>query len=329
MVDGVFITLVKGLVLVNLLMGFFAIMTLIERKLIGRFQVRYGPNRVGPYGLLQPIADLGKLLRKESMIPAGARPRLYLLAPFISLFCAIGAFGLIPFGDRAEIPGTGVHVHLYMADSNVALLFVAALGSLGFYGLMIGGWASGSKYALLGGMRAIAQLVSYEVAFTLSVIGVVIQARSLSFLDIVHAQDRSVWYIVPQFLGFLTFGVAAVAESNRPPFDLPEADGEVVAGYHTEYGGLRFAMFANAEFINAITLSALGAVLFLGGPAGPILPGPVWMLLKLGLFLFVFIWLRATVPRVRFDQLMSLGWKLLLPFATLNLLVTAALVVYS
>lgn len=329
MPDGAFISIVKAFALVNLLMGFFAFMTWAERRLIARFQVRLGPNRVGPAGLLQPIADLGKLLRKESMIPEGARQRLYLLAPFISLFCAIGAFGLMPFGGRATLPGTGIHFHLYIADSSVALLYVAALGSMGFYGLMIGGWASGSKYALLGGMRSIAQLVSYEVAFTLSVIGIVIHARSLSFLQIVAAQDHWYWYIGPQFLGFLVFAVAAAAESNRPPFDLPEADGEVVAGYHTEYGGLRFAMFANAEFINAITLSALGAVLFLAGPAGPVLPGPIWMLLKTGLFLFVFIWLRATVPRVRFDQLMALGWKLLLPVATLNLLVTAAFVVYG
>lgn len=329
MPDGVFITLVKAAVLVNLLMAFFAMMTVIERKLIGRFQVRYGPNRVGPYGLLQPIADLGKMLRKQSVIPDGASPRLYLLAPFISLTCAIGAFAVMPFGDRAQVPFTGVHFHLYMADSNVALLYVAALGSLGFYGLMIGGWASGSKYALLGGMRSIAQLVSYEVAFTLSVIGVVIHAHSLSFLTIVHAQSNWIWYIVPQFLGFLVFAVAATAESNRPPFDLPEADGEVVAGYHTEYGGLRYAMFANAEFVNAITLSALGSVLFLAGPDGPFLPGPIWMLLKMSLFLFVFIWMRATLPRVRFDQLMTLGWKFLLPVATLNLVVTAALVVYG
>jgi NADH-quinone oxidoreductase subunit H len=329
MLDGVFITLIKAFALVNLLMGFFALMTVIERKLIGRFQVRYGPNRVGPYGLLQPIADLGKLLRKESMIPDGARPRLYLLAPFVSLTCAIGAFGLMPFGGVATVPGTDVHFHLYMADSSVALLVVAALGSMGFYGLLIGGWASGSKYALLGGMRSIAQLVSYEVAFTLSVIGIVIHAQSLSFITIVAKQDAWWWFIGPQFLGFLVFAVAAVAESNRPPFDLPEADGEVVAGYHTEYGGLRFAMFANAEFINAITLSALGAVLFLAGPAGPVLPGPLWMLLKTGLFLFVFIWLRATVPRVRFDQLMTLGWKVLLPVATLNLVLTAAFVAYG
>ena len=331
MVDGVWITIIKAFVLVNLLMGFFAVMTWVERRLIGRFQVRLGPNRVGPAGLLQPIADLGKLLRKQSMVPEGARPRLYLLAPFVSLFCAIGAFGLMPFGGVVTIPGTDTQIHLYMADSNVALLFVAALGSLGFYGLLIGGWASGSKYSLLGGLRAIAQLVSYEVAFTLAVIGVVIHAQSLSFITITQAQEDWVWYIIPQFLGFLVFMVAAVAESNRPPFDLTEADGEVVAGYHTEYGGMRFAMFANAEFINAITLSALAAVLFLAGPEGPG-PGwldPIWMLLKIGFFLFIFIWLRATVPRVRFDQLMSVGWKVLLPLATLNLVVTAAFVVYG
>src|SRR3954452_8651535 len=226
--DGFIVTAIKSFVLVNLVMGTFAIMTWFERRLIGRFQVRLGPNRVGPAGLLQPIADLGKLLRKQSVIPDGARPRLYLLAPFIALFCAIGAFGLMPFGGLATVPGTDIQFHLYMADSNVALLFVAALGSLGFYGLLIGGWASGSKYSLLGGMRAIAQLVSYEVAFTLAVIGVVIHAQSLSFITIANAQDRWTWYIVPQFLGFLVFAVAAVAESNRPPFDLTEADGEVV-----------------------------------------------------------------------------------------------------
>jgi NADH-quinone oxidoreductase subunit H len=329
MVDGFYITFIKAVVLSNLLMLFFAFMTWVERKLIGRFQVRYGPNRVGPYGLLQPIADLGKMARKQHVIPDGARPRLYLAAPFISLFCAIGAFALIPFGGKASLPGTDIEFHLYMADSSVAILYVAALGSLGFYGLMIGGWASGSKYSLLGGMRAIAQLVSYEVAFTLAVIGVVIHAGSLSFVEIVTAQANWTWYILPQFLGFLVFAVAAVAESNRPPFDLTEADGEVVAGYHTEYGGLRYAMFANAEFVNAITLSALGAVLFLAGPEGPILPGPIWMLLKTGLFLFLFIWLRATVPRVRFDQLMSVGWKVLLPVATLNLMLTAAFVAFG
>ena len=327
MVDGVLATLIKSFVLVNILMVFFAFMTWVERKLIGRFQARYGPNRVGPYGLLQPISDLGKMLQKENMIPTGAKPKLYLMAPWIAMACALGAFGLMPFGNVATIPGTDYTFHLYIADTSVSLLVVAAIGSLGFYGLMIGGWASSSKYALLGGMRAIAQLVSYEVAFTLAVIGVIIQAGSLSFVTISNAQDN-LWYVIPQILGFLVFFVAAVAESNRPPFDLTEAEGEVVAGYHTEYGGMRYAMFAAAEFVNAITLSALGAVLFFGGPSGPYLPGPIWMLIKIGGFLFVLIWIRATLPRVRFDQLMKLGWKVLLPVATLNLLLTAAIVVY-
>lgn len=327
MVDGVILTIIKSFVLINVLMGFFAIMTWVERRLIGRFQVRYGPNRVGPAGLLQPIADLGKMLQKENMVPDGSRRKLYMVAPFIAMVCALGAFGLIPFGNVATIPGTDFTLHLYIANTSVSLLVVAAIGSLGFYGLMIGGWASSSKYALLGGMRSIAQLVSYEVAFTLAVIGVIIQAKSLSFVTISNAQD-DLWYIIPQILGFLVFFVAAVAESNRPPFDLTEADGEVVAGYHTEYGGMRYAMFANAEFVNAITLSALGSVLFLGGPSGPFLPGPLWMLIKIGAFLFVLIWIRATLPRVRFDQLMKLGWKVLLPVATLNLLLTAAVIAY-
>jgi NADH-quinone oxidoreductase subunit H len=267
------------------------------------------------------------MLQKESVVPDGARPKLFMAAPFIAMTCAIGAFGLMPFGGVATVPGTDVTFHLYIADTSVSLLVVAAIGSLGFYGLLIGGWASGSKYALLGGMRAIAQLVSYEVAFTLAVIGVIIQAGSLSFVTISEAQ-LPLWFIIPQFLGFLVFLIAAVAESNRPPFDLVEADGEVVAGFQTEYGGMRYAMFAAAEFINAITLSALGAVLFLGGPNGPFLPGPLWMLIKIGAFLFVLIWIRATLPRVRFDQLMKLGWKVLLPVATLNLLLTAIAVVY-
>jgi NADH-quinone oxidoreductase subunit H len=215
MVDGVIATLIKGFVLINILMVFFAFMTWVERKLIGRFQARYGPNRVGPYGLLQPIADLGKMLQKENMVPEGARPKLYMFAPFIAMACALGAFGLMPFGNVATLPFTDYTFHLYIADTTVSLLVVAAIGSLGFYGLLIGGWASSSKYALLGGMRAIAQLVSYEVAFTLAVIGVIIQAGSLSFVTISNAQDN-LWYFIPQILGFLVFFVAAVAESNRP-----------------------------------------------------------------------------------------------------------------
>jgi NADH-quinone oxidoreductase subunit H len=311
MPDGVLVTLIKAFILVNGLMGFFAFMTVFERKLIGRMQTRHGPNRVGPMGLLQPIADLGKLIRKQHMIPEGAHRRLYLTAPFISMFAALSSFALMPF-----------------ADSNVGLLYVAAIGSMGFYGMLIGGWASGSKYALLGGLRAVAQLVSYEVAFTLAIIGVVIQSGTLSLQGIVNAQ-HDYPYIVPQILGFSIFYISALAECNRPPFDLAEADGEIVAGFHTEYGGMRFAMFANAEFVEAITLSALGSVLFLGGWRGPILPGPLWMIIKMLAILFVFIWIRATLPRLRYDRLMKFGWKVLLPVATLNLVGTAAWVALS
>jgi NADH-quinone oxidoreductase subunit H len=320
--DGVLVTLVKALVLVNLLMLFFALMTVTERKVIGRFQTRFGPNRVGPVGFLQPIADLGKLLQKQSVIPYGARPHLFLAAPFISLFCAIAAFALMPFGAEATIPFTDYQIFLFIADSNVGVLYVAAIGSMGFYGMLIAGWASGSKYSLLGGLRAVAQLVSYEVAFTLAILGVVMQAGTLSLGGIVAAQD-DYWYILPQAIGFGVFFVAALAEANRPPFDLAEADAELVAGFHTEYGGLRYAMFANAEYVEAIVLAALGSVLFLGGWHGPVLPGPIWMLIKMLLFMFAFFWIRATVPRLRYDRLMQLGWKVLLPLATLNLLGTA------
>ncbi len=330
MPDGVLVTVIKALVLANGLMAFFAFMTVFERKLIGRMQTRHGPNRVGPMGLLQPIADLGKLIRKQHMIPDGAHRRLYLLAPFISMFAALSAFALMPFGGEATIPWTDIQINLSIADSNVALLYVAAIGSMGFYGMLIGGWASGSKYALLGGLRAVAQLVSYEVAFTLAIIGVVIQSGTLSLQGIVNAQTDYP-YIVPQILGFAIFYIAALAECNRPPFDLAEADGEIVAGFHTEYGGMRFAMFANAEFVEAIVLAALGATLFLGGWRGPLpfepftsIPGPLWMIGSTFMLLCTFIWVRATVPRLRYDRLMKLGWKVLLPLATLNLLGTAA-----
>lgn len=332
MPDGFVVTVIKAFVMVNLLMAFFAVMTVTERKLIGRMQTRFGPNRVGPFGFTQPIADLGKLLQKQNVIPRGARPNLYLLAPFVSLFAAIAAFAFMPFGGETTIPGTSWTFDLSMGNSSIALLYVAAVGSMGFYGMLVGGWAAGSKYSLLGGLRAVAQLVSYEVAFTLSVLGVVMQAGTLSLQGIIDAQE-SYPFILTQIVGFGVFFVASLAECNRPPFDLAEADGEIVAGFHTEYGGMRFAMFANAEFVEAIVLSALGSVLFLGGwrgflPFAPFtsIPGPIWMLFEMLLFLFVFIWIRATVPRLRYDRLMQLGWKVLLPVATLNLLVTAGFV---
>jgi NADH-quinone oxidoreductase subunit H len=325
--DGILLTAVKAVVLANLVMGVFAVLTWVERRLIGRFQARLGPNRVGPFGLLQPIADLIKLLRKESLIPVGSNPFLYLVAPLISLFAALMVFAVVPFGGTATVPGTDWHVDLWIAQPNVALLLVFALGSLSFYGFLVGGWSSGSKYSLLGSMRAVSQLVSYEVSLALAVIGVVMMAQSLSLIEIVEAQaDFGMWYIVPQFVGFLVYVVASTAEVNRIPFDLPEAEGELVAGYHTEYGGMRFAMYQNAEYVSLIAFSALASVLFLGGYEGPFLPGPVWMLLKMALFIFVSIWVRSTLPRVRYDRLMSIGWKVLLPVATLNLVITAVFV---
>ena len=320
------IDLVKAVVIINLLLGMFAYMTWVERKLLGRMQQRYGPNRAGPFGLLQPIADLIKLIRKESFFPQSAVGLLYIGAPVISTATALAAFSVIPFGEgwhvwRYDISGEIVNVP-------ISLIFIFALGSLGVYGFIIGGWASDSKYALLGSMRTCAQLVSYEVALALSVLGVVLMTGSLSLTEIVAKQQDTIWFAVPQIFGLLVFFAAGTAETNRPPFDLPEADTELVAGYHTEYSGMRFGLFSMAEYVNMITLSGLCVTLFFGGWLGPWAPlGPLWFLLKVLALIFLFIWLRATLPRLRYDQLMAFGWKVLLPVATLNALVTAALVV--
>ena len=316
--------LVKAVVVVFVLITGFAYTLLWERKLIGRFQARYGPNRAGPIGYMQPLADVVKLIFKEDFVPAGANRFLFQIAPMISVFAAVSAVAVIPFGGDVEI--LGYNVPLVGADLNIGVLFLFALSGLGFYGLILGGWASGNKYSLLGSARTAAQLVSYEVAMGLSVIGVIMMAQSLSLVDIVHAQQDSAWYILFQPLGFLIFLTAAVAETNRAPFDLPEAESELVSGYHTEYGGLKFAMFFLAEYVNMIIISALGATLFLGGYSGPFLPGFLWLIIKIAVLLFLFIWLRATLPRLRYDRLMKFGWKILLPLATLNLVVTAIVV---
>jgi NADH-quinone oxidoreductase subunit H len=316
----------KALVIVNLVMATFAYSTWLERKVLGRMQLRYGPNRVGPFGLLQPIADLIKLIRKEHFYPATAVDLLYIGAPALSAATALAAFSVIPFGEGWHVAGYDISGEV--ANLPISLILVFALGSVGIYGFIIGGWASDSKYSLLGSMRTCAQLVSYEVALALSVLGVVIMAGSLSLVDIVHEQSGSVWYALPQIVGLLVFFFAGIAETNRPPFDLPEAETELVAGYHTEYSGMRFGLFSMAEYINMITLSALCVTLFFGGWLGPWAPlGPLWFLLKLGALVVVFIWLRATLPRLRYDQLMDFGWKVLLPVATVNALVTAALVI--
>jgi len=325
-VDPWWIDLIKAFLIVNLLLLAFAYATWLERKLIGRMQLRYGPNRAGPYGLLQPIADLVKLIRKEAFAPIAAIDALYIAAPALSAFTALTAFSVIPFGEGWHIwkwDVSGV-----VADLPISLILIFALGSVGIYGFIVGGWASESKYSLLGSMRTCAQMVSYEVSLALSVLGVVLMADSLSLVEIVERQIDSVWYAGPQVVGLATFFVAGVAEVNRPPFDLPEAETELVAGYHTEYSGMRFGLFSMAEYVNTITLSGLCVTLFFGGWEGPWAPlGPLWFALKVLILIGVFIWVRATLPRLRYDQLMRFGWKVLLPAATLNALVTALVVV--
>jgi len=324
------VSLLQAFVIINLVMGAFAYLTLAERKVMGRMQLRYGPNRVGPFGLLQPIADLLKLLHKESFFPAAAIDWLYLLGPFLAAFTALTTFSVIPFGPGWDVGG--VYIPGQVADVDIALILVFAIGSLGVYGFIVGGWASDSKYALLGSMRTCAQLVSYEVALALSVLGIVIMAGSLSLTEIVAAQGDALWYAVPQIVGLVVFLLAGTAETARAPFDLPEAEQELVAGYHTEYGGMRFGLYTMSEYINLITLSGLCVTLFLGGWHGPGWDGPswlapIWFLAKLVVLLYVFIWMRTTLPRLRYDQLMRFGWKVLLPVATVNAVVTAILVV--
>ena len=319
------IDVIKAFLVANVVMVAFAYLTWTERKVLGRMQLRYGPNRVGPFGLLQPIADLIKLLRKAPFAPATAVDFLYLAAPAVAVFTALLAFSVIPFGPVwhwGEYDVTG-----WVVDVSIGLVVIFALGAIGVYAFVVGGWSSNSKYSLLGAMRTCAQLISYEVSLGLAVLGVVIMGHSLSLVDIVERQQDTIWFAGPQFIGFLCFFIAGIAETNRAPFDLPEAEQELVAGYHTEYSGMRFGLFQTAEYINMITLSALAVTLFLGGWGGPFLPGPIWFLLKLAAFIFVFMWLRATLPRLRYDQLMKFGWKVLLPVATLNALVTATLVV--
>jgi NADH-quinone oxidoreductase subunit H len=320
------IAAIEAFLVINLLLLTFAYMTWVERKVLGRMQLRYGPNRAGPVGLLQPIADLVKLIRKESFFPASAVDALYIFAPVLSAFTALAAFSVIPFGPGWEV--AGYRINGVVANVSIGLILVFALSSLGIYGFIVGGWASHSKFALLGSMRTCAQMVSYEVSLTFAVLGVVLMGRSLNLVDIVHKQHETIWFAAPQVVGLLVFFIGGIAETNRPPFDLPEADTELVAGYHTEYSGMRFGLFQMGEYVNMITLSALTVTLFFGGWYGPWAPlGPLWFLIKLLIVIFFFLWIRATLPRLRYDQLMRFGWKVLLPLATLNALVTAACVV--
>jgi NADH-quinone oxidoreductase subunit H len=319
--EATWILVVKSIVIFAVIMAIVPFLTVLERKLLGRFQARYGPNRVGPLGLLQPMADAVKLITKEGYKPQNAVPLLWDVAPAIVVFTGVATLAILPFGDVHD--GVG----WYGIDVSIGVLYFFAFGSIAFYGLLLGGWASGSRYSFLGAMRSAAQLISYEISMGLALLGAIMMAGSLSLVSMVEAQDH-IWYVIPQFVGFLTFMVAGFAEANRAPFDLPEADAELVAGYGTEYGGMRYGSYAMAEYIEMFVISGIAVTFFLGGWHGPG-PGwldPIWVLVKIFALLFVFMWIRATVPRVRYDQLMSLGWKVLLPLATLNVLVTAVLV---
>ena len=316
------IALIKAGVILFVVLTTFAYAMVFERKIMGWMQLRPGPNRVGPWGMMQPAADAAKMLFKEDLTPETADPLIYKLAPFISLICAMGAFAIIPFSESSA----GVWG---VSDVNAGILVLFAITSIGVYGISLAGWSSGSKFPLLGSVRSTAQMISYELAMTMSVIGVLILAGTTSLTGIVHAQYK-MWYIVPQLLGFIIYIITAVAETNRAPFDLVEAETELVGGFHTEYSGLRFGLFFIAEYLNMITVACIATLLFFGGWMAPFgltfVPGIIWFVLKAGVFIFMYIWLRTTLPRLRYDRLMNFGWKFLLPIATLNLMVTAAVV---
>ena len=305
---------VKIFIILNVMLGIVSYMIYAERKIAGHMQARVGPNRVGPFGLLQPIADVLKLFFKEEFIPDEANKVVYHIAPMLAVIPALVTFSVIPFG-----PGP-----LTVTDVNVGLLVFLAMSSLGVYAITLAGWSSNNKYALLGGLRSSAQMISYELAMGLSTIGVLLIAGSLSMADIVNAQ-RHVWMVVWQPHAFLLFMICALAETNRAPFDLPEAEAELVAGFHTEYSSMKFGLFFLGEFMNVIAISCIAVTLFLGGwnGPGPAALGIVWFMLKLAVLLFFFIWVRWTFPRLRYDQLMHLGWKVLLPIALLNVVATA------
>jgi NADH-quinone oxidoreductase subunit H len=289
----------------------------LERRLLGSFQNRYGPNRVGPFGVLQVLADMIKIFTKEDWIPPLSDKPVFLIAPAIVVTTTLMSFAIVCFAP-----------YITVVDLGMGLLFFLAMSSLGVYSVMLAGWSSNSKYSLLGGLRAAAQMLSYEVFMGLSLMGVVLMAGSFRISDIVNAQ-KGLWFCVPQFFGFLIFFVAGIAETHRLPFDLPEAENELVAGYHTEYSGMKFGMFFVGEYIGITLISALITTFFFGGWLGPVLPGVLWFLIKMFIFIGIFILLRASQPRPRYDQLMSLGWKVMLPLALINIVVTGGVLLYK
>jgi NADH-quinone oxidoreductase subunit H len=332
---GLLITLLKIAVVFNAVMAVVTLLVWVERRISAFIQDRLGPNRVGPFGLLQPLADAIKFIHKEDLIPGQVDRRVFIIAPALSLIPALITFAVIPFGGTLSI--FGWEIPLIITDVDIGVLYVLALSSLGVYGVVLAGWSSNNKYSLMGGLRSSAQMISYELALGASIVGVLLITGSLSLRDVVYAQ-YGLWNVVKQPLGFFIFLVAVFAETNRLPFDLPEAETELVAGYHTEYAGMKFAMFFMAEYANMITASALVVTLFFGGWMIPFVstpePSPWWLsllevaafVLKVAVLLFLFVWVRWTVPRFRYDQLMMLGWKVLLPLALLNIFVTSGIV---
>jgi NADH-quinone oxidoreductase subunit H len=332
MIDHLVIPLLKILIVLNATLIGVTYMVLLERKVIAWTQSRLGPMRVGPYGILQPIADAVKLMIKEDITPVRADKWVFTAAPIISMVPALIVYAVIPFGDTARLFGRDIT--LYIADINVGLLYIVSVASVGVYGIILAGYSSNSKYPLLASLRASAQLISYEVAVTLTLVSVILVAGSLSMVQIVRAQESGhVWFGFIQPLAFAIFFIGGLAETNRAPFDMPEAEQELTGGFHTEYSGMRFALFFLAEYANMIVVSSVATTLFLGGWLRPfpnvaalgflgIIPGWTWFLIKSFVFLYVFVWVRATLPRYRYDQLMRIGWKVLIPLAIINLVVT-------
>ncbi len=349
----VLLIVVKVVILTMIIFSLPMPLTWMERKVAGHIQVRLGPMRVGPHGLLQPLADTIKLLIKEDITPASADKFLYKIAPLVAMVPAFAVFVVIPFGDGLTIPFTDRELTLYISDMNVGILYVLAVGGLSIYGIILGGWASNSKYALLGGLRSSAQMISYEVALSFSAIGVVMMTKTLSLVDMVKSQGAWFWhwnilYLPVGPIWFAIFIIASLAEMNRIPFDLPEDEGTLAAGYHTEYSGMRFSFFMLYEYIAMVTVSCLAVVMFFGGWNAPIdirefevlrlitsipllygLFGLFWFVVKVAVFIYCFMWVRFTLPRYRYDQLMTIGWKILIPVSILNILLTGLVRIWT
>jgi len=336
MTVGLFIEYImkSGIILIGMTLG-FAYVTYYERKALARIQSRIGPNRAGPWGIIQPIADAVKLIFKEEMVPGKADKLLFILAPVITVIPALIITAVIPWGRSITLFGR--EINLYLADINVGILYLGAVASIAVYGIVLAGWSSNNKYAMMGGLRSTAQMISYELALGLTFVSVTLLAGSMSLVDIVEAQGANgilgwiVWNL-SQPLAFIIFLIAGMAETNRSPFDMPEAEQELTAGYHVEYSGMKFALFFMAEYIKIIAVSMIAATLFLGGYMGPFLDqlpwlGPVYLFIKTMIMIFVFIWVRATLPRFRYDRLMAFGWKVLLPLALLNVFIAAVITV--